>query len=401
MDTTRYLSGVILIKKILPVRRPVILLLVLTALFLSACGVVQSTNWPGLASDGGDVVYVSYGPGIVAVDIEREEELWIYTSGQGNSAPPVYAPPSLNDGRLIVGDYGASGGFLSPRVQVNVYSLQDIYESNPVQDWTLSDRVQDRIVAQALQVGDRAYLGTNDNFVFALNAANGDPAWPEPFEAQHSIWGQMSYEDGILYVPSLDTNVYALDADTGQEFWSSNVGGSVSDKLVINDNLIFAGSFDKKLYALSKEDGSVRWTVPTEASIWGAPAYDNGVVYFSDINGNVKAVEATSGEIIWESTLGQYVVAAPVFAEGKIFIASGGDPELDPNERDGALIALDAGSGDELWRDETQLPLFATPVIAADSIVVVMNGQDLPLELVAFDLADLNSSWTYTPSSQG
>ncbi len=425
-------------KKNFPVRRPVILLVIFLALFLSACNTVQDNNWPGLASDGRDVVYVSYGEnGLIAYDVGERSELWSVVPDtlfpdSGRTSPPIYAAPSLSDGRLIIGDYGASGGFLSPRVQVNVFSLEQIDTSEPKGGWTASDRVQDRIIAQALQVNDKefqiddqVFIGTNDNIVLALNATTGDLVWPTQseteqgilgqigeifegrpcdlgcFEAGHSIWGRMTYESGVLYVPSLDTNVYALDAKTLEELWSSNVGGSVSDKIIINDDLIFASSFDQNLYALDKKDGAVRWTVEADASIWGAPAYEDGVVYFVDIDGNVRAIEATNGELLWKSALDQYVIAAPVIFDGKVYIASAGDPEISPNDRTGALIALDSETGDETWRGETQLPLFSTPVIAADSIAIAMNGQDVPLELKFYDLENLDTNWTFIPNTEG
>jgi outer membrane protein assembly factor BamB len=444
VDTIRYLSGVTLNKKYIPVRKPVILLVILVALFLSACSTVQNNNWPGIASDGDSIVYASFGEsGILAYDVNDQEELWSVNpnsseirsgSDENRASPPVYASPSLKDGRLIVGDYGISGGFFSPGVQVQVYSLKDISSSDdPIEDWTTtSELVQDRIIAQALQVDDREYnvddrvfIGTNDNKVLAFDATTGEPLWrdaPETeqnfidgildffrrppcevgcFEAEHSIWGRMNYETGTLYVPSLDTNVYALDATTLEELWSSNVGGSVSDKLVINDDTVYASSFDRNLYALDKDDGSIRWTVEAEASIWGAPTYEDGVVYVVDIDGNVRAVTADDGEVLWSTSLEQYVVAAPVVVDGTVFIASGGDPEIDRNDRTGALIALDTETGKETWREETRLPVFATPVVASDIIALATNSQDILLEMKFFDLENLNTNWTYAPESEG
>ena len=111
-------------------------------------------------------------------------------------------------------------------------------------------------------------------------------------------------------------------------------------------------------------------------------------------------VAGSSGGVSFISSRFTMMKSLPVSVRMKcsrVFIASAGDPELNPNERNGALIALDATSGNEIWRGKTQLPLFATPVIVADSIVVAMNSQDVLLELAIFDLTDLDSSWTFTP----
>lgn len=381
-----------------PIARSVILILILVSIILTACGgSVANTNWPGLTAKE-DVVYAAFGPAIVAVDIASREQLWLYSPESGGTVQ-FYAAPSILDNQITFGDYGKSGGFLNPRAVVSVYMLEE--SDGKVQEaWKQSTIAQDRIIAPTLQVGDRVFVGTADNIIAALAADQGGaPVWPNVVETEHSIWGKPVYEAGVLYVPSLDRYVYALDAENGSVLWRTNVGGSVSDQVVLNGDLLYASSFDNNLYALDKVTGEVRWTVPAKAALWGAPAFDGESVYFVDLIGNVYAADAVTGDLSWEVGFSEYVVAAPVVSDGVIYIATGGDLNLPPSERTGEIIALDTATGEKIWDETTPAPLFSTPVIAAGSIVVAMQGQDLPL-LMTYDLEDPGSSWSFTPTGQ-
>ncbi len=380
----------------------VIFLLFLSTVLLGACGTrVANSNWPGMAADDAGIVYVAFGPGIVAVDVNEQKQLWFYRPPNSNTGLQFYASPSANDGKLIFGDYGASGGMLNPRVKVSIYALDEIESDNPKQSWVQSETAQDRIIAPPLLVGQSVYVGTADNFVVSLATNDGHPLWDDPFEAGHSIWGQSVYEDGVIYVPSLDKKVYALEAETGAELWQADVGGSVADKPVLNGDLLYVGSFDRQVYALGKGSGEIRWTSPAKAAVWGAPAFADGVVFYVDLNGNAYAVTADTGELIWEKGVADYVVAAPVVNDGVVYIASAGDPNVEPNLRGGALVALSAENGQELWRKTTASPIFTTPVIVDNSIVVAMQSQQKPLTLVIYNLDDPDSSWSFEPEIPG
>ncbi len=383
--------------------RPALIFFVLASFLLAACGTqVANSNWPGMSADEQGIVYVAYGPGVAAIDTESNQQLWFYPPEGGSANLQFYAAPSVVDGQVVFGDYGASGGMLNPSVTASVYSL-DVADGNLQSNWPVSqyapdETIADKIIAPALQVGDRIFVGTADNLVFALDANSGQPAWPEPFDgAQHSIWGRPTYKDGVVYVSSLDRHVYALDSESGSLLWETDVGGSVSDRSVNNSDLIYAGSFDQQVYALDADDGEVRWTAPAEASVWGAPLFVDGMVYFADLGGNVYAVNAETGEPIWHSSGAGYVVAAPVYADGIVYIASGGDQEVSPDERSGWLIAYDAQTGAELQRVLTR-PLHTTPVIVDDTIVVAQ--QDPQALLVYFSLGELAQTGTYAPPTE-
>ena len=56
--------------------------------------------------------------------------------------------------------------------------------------------------------------------------------------------------NGVVYVGSLDNNVYALNASTGAKLWSYTTGGPIyySSPAVAN-GMVYVGSLDGKVYA--------------------------------------------------------------------------------------------------------------------------------------------------------
>lgn len=383
-----------------------LILLVFASLTLIACGRRGSNdNWPGLSADD-QFVYVSYGPGIVAYDVTEEREAWQYSPPE--STAPIFAPPSVQDDRIVVGDFGASQGFLSPGNTFTLYGLTIADQKAISENWANPELVKDRYVGEALQVGDVVYVPTSDFAVLAVEVESGDLLWR--FETDEgAVWGQPVFYEGTLYITSLDRHAYALDAETGDLIWSSEVDGAVSAKATINPeaNLLYVPSFDNQLHALNLDDGKEEWSADATDWIWNAPAFNENVLYYADSSGDVFAIDATSGDTIWQTGIhGMNVVegvvlatpaeikgavqASPVYANEKIYIVSVGNEETE----EGLIVALSAETGEEIWQQTTPVPLFATPVVVGDVIVVGLQGADGEL-LIGYNLESGDKEWTY------
>ncbi len=376
-----------------PLRRPVIFLLIIASYLFVACGVqTANTNWPGLSTDG-EKVYVAYGPEVVAYDVESQSKTWSFPA-ETNPTLQFFAAPSVQDGRIILGDFGASGGMLSPGVVVTLYALNDTDQGVPGSIWTNGELVSDRVVAPPLQVGDQLFVGTANNFIMSIDATTGAKQWE--FEVGHSIWGQPAYKEGVLYLSSLDKSIYALEAETGQELWQTELSGALASSPVVNTDLVYVASFDNQLHALDIQTGQEKWAASAQDWIWDAPAFADGVVYFVDIQGNVYAVDGASGDQIWSQQLNLPVQTSPVVVGETVYIASGDD--LDAENPQGALTALNVADGKQQWQKTAPGPLFTTPVVVGDSIIVALQSdQDL---LIAFDLETGGQNWDYLPPQE-
>lgn len=372
-----------------PLARPALWLTVAVLLvLLTACGArTTNTNWAGLSTDG-ERVYLAFGPRVLAYDPATQSQAWVFPDETTQVA--YYAAPSVQDGRVVIGDYGRPGGFFSPRVTVSIYGLQES-DRGITQSWVSDQSAFDKIVAPPLQVEDRVFVGTADNHVLALNATDGSEIWD--FEANHAIWGQPAYRDGTLFVAAMDWSVYALNAETGELLWSTELGGALPSRPVLGEDLIYVSSYDGFVHALDIATGEERWKTPGEGApdwIWGAPALDGESIYFGDIQGNLYAADARTGEEKWTKATSAAVQTSPVVAGDTLYVASevaGADGST------GALTAYDTATGEQRWANQTSVPLYTSPVIVGDAIVVGQQNADALL--LGFDLLTGRELWRY------
>ncbi|MEJ2746744.1 MAG: PQQ-binding-like beta-propeller repeat protein [Anaerolineae bacterium] len=373
-----------------PLRRPAIFLLILASYLLIACGTSgTNTNWPGLSTDG-EKVYVAYGPGVIAYNVAEQKQDWFFPQ-EASRTLQFFAAPSVENGRVIFGDFGASGGLTNPKIIVTLYALDESGQGYPNTLWARNDIVSDRVVASPLQIGDRVYVGTANNFLIALDATNGDEKWR--FETGHSIWGRPAYKDGVLFVASMDKTIYALEAETGQELWHTGLGGALASSPVTNTNLVYVASFDGRLHALDMTTGSEVWSAGAEDWIWDSPAFADGVVYYADIKGNVYAVDGETGSQIWTQQIGQAIQTSPVVVGDKVYIAAQGDINVEMPQ--GTLTALDTATGEQVWQVTAPASLYTTPVVVGSDIIVALQSESALL--IGFDLETGSQQWVFAP----
>lgn len=377
-----------------PFTKPIIFLLILAPLLLAACaGQAQTQNWPGMTAEG-DKVFVAYGPGVLAYDTATQSVDWTYPSSEERSQLQFDAAPSILDGRVVFGDYGQATSLINPRQIVSVYGVSE--PPGSPSDWTNSDLAHDKIIAPLLQEGDHAFFATGDSNVFAIDATTGQPLWPEPFAAANPIWGPMAYADGNLYVAGMDGNIYAIDAEagTGNGRWQTE--SSFPGGLTLEGDMLYVGGLDNFLHAFdrTKPDSEEVWLFTAEAGIWGAPIVVDGQVVFGDMNGNVYALEASSGNLLWQASAPGPIVTSAVVSEGVIYIASEGDP--DNREQQWFLTAFNLEDGTQVWQQTPVAGIYTTPVIIGDSVIGVLFGDTDEL-LIAYDKTSGTKQWGYTP----
>lgn len=394
-----------------PFVRSSLFFILLAAFFLTACGSQGSNqNWPGLATDG-ETVYIAYGPGVAAYDAVAQQELWNYPAAK--SGLVIYAAPSVVDGRVIFGDYGAAGGMFSPQIIVTIYGQQEGSNNNstPQTVWTNPDLATDKIVAQALQVGDIVYVTSADFHLYALDADSGSEIWN--FATSGAIWAQPTYHEGVIYLTSLDKHVYALEAESGKEIWATELEGAISAQAILNveENLLYVGTYDNAMHALDAETGQEKWQAAASNWIWNAPALAEDTLYYADSSSQVFAVDAVTGAEKWSTSVEEMnevegvllqiaeriegaIQASPVYSDGILYIASEGNRV----SKEGLLVALDAETGAEIWQKTTSQPLYTTPVIANDAIIVAMNSETITM--IAYSLESGDQKWSYLPNRE-
>ena len=89
-----------------------------------------------------------------------------------------------------------------------------------------------------------------DGHVVAFGIHNGKQIW----RSHMADYAESSpaLANGVLYVGSYDTRLYAYDADNGKELWTSGWGfldGGVSSSPALSGSKVYVGVGDGSVYA--------------------------------------------------------------------------------------------------------------------------------------------------------
>src|ERR1700680_3487186 len=101
--------------------------------------------------------------------------------------------------------------------------------------------------------------------------------------------------------------------------WSYTTDGSVVSSPAVSNGVVYVGSQDSNVYALNAETGAKLWSYNTAGiGVYSSPAVANGVVYVGTEDGNVYALDATTGAKLWSYPAGYAVFSSPTVANGVV-----------------------------------------------------------------------------------
>jgi len=147
------------------------------------------------------------------------------------------------------------------------------------------------------------------------------PAWSLDFDTNRGQEATPIVVDGVAYVTTAWSKVYAVDAKTGKQLWyyDPKVPGEAAAKgccdvvnrgAAVYKGRVYAGTYDGRLIALNARTGKLVWsatTTPPDAiySISSAPRVANGLVFIGNGGGEfggrgyVSAYNAETGKLVW------------------------------------------------------------------------------------------------------
>ena len=261
-------------------------------------------------------------------------------------------------------------------------------------------------------------------------------AWHADFDTNRGQEASPLMIDGVLYVTTAWSKVYAFDAVSGKALWQYDpkVPGGTGIKGccdVVNRGVaawggrIYVGSYDGRLIALDAKTGKVVWQVVTvdqtkPYTSTGAPRIANGKVIIGNggseigVRGYVSAYDAKDGTLLWRFYTvpgdpskpyeNEQLRKAAATWNGDLYWKLGGGTVWDGIAYDARtnLVYFGTANGTP-WVAEARSPgggdnLFLNSIIAvnADTGAYVWHYQTTPAETWDFDatspvmLADLD-----------
>jgi len=259
--------------------------------------------------------------------------------------------------------------------------------------WTF--QCEDEIRSSPLYYEGGIYVGSCDNNIYSLKAADGEFAWK--YATDGSIVTRPAVYDGNIFIGSEDHRLHVINARSGKINWTYYSEGRIRSSPRISEGHVFFGSDDKALHAVNvltgraswKFDaaspvrstpyvlnetiyigsesgefyaidfrGNLKWRFKAKLAITSSPVVQDGMVFFGSLDGSFYALEARGGWVIWRFRMGKGSIVSPCFADNLIFTGAA----------DGLIYAIEARTSKEIWHFQADHQISGSPVIFKDSI---------------------------------
>ena len=172
--------------------------------------------------------------------------------------------------------------------------------------------------------------------------------WAFGFPRGDTAYGQPTVVAGRVFIGSDNGYVYSLDAATGCVYWSFHARSGVRTAPVI-------GPLARVEVMAALPSNGVR---TTPGPFYSPAEY---AVYFGDMRANAYALDASTGKQLWIQELSDHYTAritgAPALYEGRVYVPISATEEVFSASPSypcctfrGSVVALDALTGQQLWR---------------------------------------------------
>lgn len=127
---------------------------------------------------------------------------------------------------------------------------------------------------------------------------------------------------------------------------------------------VYIGTDNGVVYALDAETGGQYWTFRADAGVRNVTIPLNGSLIFGDQKANVYALDAASGELVWKVKADDHpralITGAPKVVRGFVYVpVASGEEGAGPNPNyacctfRGSVVALDSRTGRQVWKTYT------------------------------------------------
>src|SRR4051812_26438673 len=94
------------------------------------------------------------------------------------------------------------------------------------------------------------------------------------YETGNAIEGTAAIVQDTVYIGSGDEFLYALNLADGKPKWKYKAGAPIKVGVAVNGGLVYAGDEDGKFHCVDGTSGEKKWVFDTEAEITSAANFD-------------------------------------------------------------------------------------------------------------------------------
>lgn len=132
------------------------------------------------------------------------------------------------------------------------------------------------------------YVGSQDNFMYALDAGNGFVLWR--YRTNGPIIASAILQGGYIYFGSADNTVYCLQTETARERWKFATSKPVVASVAVYKDYVLAASTDDCLYCIDAEQGRERWHYKVGGPITSTPLISSNLILVGSMDRTLYAL---------------------------------------------------------------------------------------------------------------
>ena len=254
-------------------------------------------------------------------DAGNGQSSWQFPESQDNNNPrgPFSGKPLLVGNIVIVGGTIGTAGKSDPHLYgLNVDNGREVWRWQSPNTTAIHREFVDGVVTD----GKLVFAASGDYNLYALDVSNDKPELKWTFSSTNKLWARPAIENGKIYLPSLDHNLYILDAATGKKLGQFTAAASIASTPAVRDGIVYFGSFDQRFYAVDST-GKMLWqSEPLSGWIWCDALLHENRLYVGDAKGGLVALDAATGKVLWRTTTGGSNRAQPVVNGNKLYLVS-------------------------------------------------------------------------------
>ena len=317
----------------------------------------------------------SLGGATYCIDTESREVIWRHAS-----PIPIFSSPAVAGGRVYIGEGYHQDSHCHLR-------CLDAKTGEPIWSFKTASHVESTpFISQG-----KLYFTAGADGIYCIDALEGQEIWH--YKAVHADMSPVVHHGKVYFGTGYgDYRIYAVDAQTGNEIWSSQMPYPVWGSPSAYENLVFfglgRGNFSDsaaipagKVVALDTETGDIVWEHEAKDAVLTAIAIQDGYVTFGSRDGSVYCLQAMDGKRHWQTGLGAPVVSSPAVTPDTIYAAT----------KNGRIYALSTDDGKVQWEFNLRtvvrnIELYSSPAIANGSVYIGSSDRYI------FRLGDDNSN---------
>ncbi len=323
------------------------------------------------ATPGGSIVRTTLFDGILywgafdgylyALDIDDRKIIWKKKLGILLDSSPVYSNRRLYIGGNREGDFycidadnseiiwkcklgGATAGYAAVKDGMVYTSCRDSYfyaidaKTGKI-IWRF--KTGDEMCCAPGFSDDKIIFGSFDGYAYCLNM-EGEEIWRFKTGAEVFCPVHLTVKDNIVYIPSFDSYLYAIETGSGKLLWKERLGNyGVAISPTIHEDRMYVGARDGNLFCLDIE-GKILWKFKTGKVIESKATIIEGKIYFGSEDGNVYCL-SKNGKEIWRHRIDGEIWDEPKI-HGNVILFGGVDCKVH---------YLDIETGEEIWNVQT------------------------------------------------